>query len=432
MKRFSFLASMLGTVLFSASLSSCSSNDNEPAGTPDAPGGGGIPVAEETGLTEELEATYNQDINDFAFNALRSMAARNQGTSLIFSPVSAASVLAILNDGATGQTRQELLKVLGFGDATTKALNEYFQKLMVTAPESDTTTTLRMANAVYANKSCTFLQPFVDDLTKYYQAEAATLDFASPKAKEYINSWCNRQTEGLIPQFVDGLSPETQSMLLNAVYFKGKWVTPFDMPTQKRTFYCEDGTETEQDLMYLSEKNSQKNIYYETDSYQAVRMAYGQGKYAMTFLLPKKGVATTADIIDCLSAQWWKDLAGNLKRTTDSFYIIVPRFSVTTSDEAANLVPLLQSMGVSSLFSPTAEVPNILEGINLSLTEIRQKAVINVTEDSTEAAAVTGADTVGAGEEPQRIIYFYADHPFVYVISDVNTGVIYFAGTYQG
>lgn len=434
MKTIGFLASMLGAVLLSSSLCSCSNDDNEPAGTPVTPGGDTPPeVVEETGLTEELEAVYNQDINDFAFNALRTLAARNDGSSLVFSPVSAASVLAMLNDGAAGQTRQELLSVLGFGQASTKALNEYFLKLLVTAPEADPTTTLHLANAVFADKDCIFRQSFIEDMNQFYHAESAALDFASPAAVEYINSWCERQTEGLIPVFLNALSPDFRSILLNAMYFRGKWVTPFiSKSTSSRTFYLEDGTEKEVDMMYNDKWEGNLNRYCETDSFQAVRMAYGQGSYAMTVILPKKDVATVSDILGRLNAGSWQELGSRLKRPSELLSIGLPRFTITTSDAAENLSGVLQSMGAATLFSSSAELPGILEGINLPVSEIKQKAIIRVTEEGTEAAVVTGSLILIDDPDEPVIIYFRADHPFVYVISDVNTGVVYFAGTYQG
>ena len=428
MKVSGYTSIMMGLFVFF--VLACSNEDNVPEeNSTDTT----LETEEDSGLTEAMEIGLNNDINDFAFNAFRTMVTGQQGTSLIFSPVSAASVLAMLNDGAAGKTRQELMSVLGFNGATTKALNEYFLKLLVTAPDNDATTTLRLANAIFVDKNSTFMPSFASDMTAYYHAEATSLDFAQPTTLNYINDWCARQTEGLIPRFLEELSPELRSLLLNAIYFSGKWQTPFvSEMTSLRPFYCEDGTQKEVQLMGMDIGQGQRNDYCETESYQALRMAYGGGNYAMTFILPKKDVCTTSEVLGSLTAQTWQTLCGQLRRPSGLLNIQLPRFTVKTNDEAKDLSNILKAMGATSLFGDDADFPNILDGENLNVSKIIQESVVRVTEEGTVAAAVTGAFLDGDDGDTPEYIYFCANHPFVFFISDNRTNVIYFMGVYHG
>lgn len=154
-------------------------------------------------LTPVQEEAFNAGLNDFSFSTFRSMAAINPSASNVYSPVSVAAVLAMLNDGAAGQTRNELLQALGFGQVGTMVLNEYFQKILSAAPSADETVTLRLANAIFIDKGSSLKQAFADDMVHYYQAETASLDFTSPESVDFVNEWCSNQTEGLIPHFIE-------------------------------------------------------------------------------------------------------------------------------------------------------------------------------------------------------------------------------------
>ena len=129
-------------------------------------------------LTAEQETMFNENVNGFTFNMFRALVNKNPGQSIVSSPLSVAAVLAMLNDGAMGKTREELLQVLGFGEAKTRALNEYFQKQMNMENKYDTK--LQMSNAVFARQGFEFKPAFVEDMKKYYDAPAEVLDFSSP------------------------------------------------------------------------------------------------------------------------------------------------------------------------------------------------------------------------------------------------------------
>jgi len=422
------------TLLFAAGITSCSKSDGEETTQNTKEKEDTPQFVDDKGeaLTPAQEQAFGKSINDFTFNMFRTMAAQHPRQSLVSSPLSAATLLAMLNDGAWGQTREQLLQVLGFEGAKSRSVNEYFQKLMKETVTSGGTTKLTMANAMYVRQGYEFLSAYATDMSNYYGATAETLDFDDAKSVDYINSWCNKQSNGMIPQMVTQIPPATLSLLLNAIYFSGKWKTPFEKEqTGYGAFTQEDAKTSETEMMHLGTKDV---LFRETQDYKALQMDYEAGDFAMTLLLPSDG-KTTADIIgSVMGNDTWSALCASL--TTPEPYIVItlPRFTIETGDEAMeDLTGTLKKMGAVAMFSPSADFPNILKEDNLAVSQLRQKAKLMVTEDGTEAAAITisgldGSPMPGTPTYPT----FKADHPFVYVISNSKTGVVYFIGQYHG
>lgn len=430
MKTSIILVLMFG-LLTTVGMTSCGSDDNEETGGNSNTENSTEYIDDKGGaLTAEQEQTYNRSVNGFTFNMFRTMMAEHPQQSLVSSPLSAACVLAMLNDGAWGKTREELLQVLGFSDAKTRALNEYFQKLMKPS-EATATTKLQLANAMFVRKGSEFKPSFVDDMKLYYDAKAETLDFDSQESVRYINDWCSRKTNGLIPEMVKQISPNTIAMLFNAIYFCGKWTSPFEKEqTSHAAFTNETGSSHQVEMMV---QGTSDVGYFEGDGYKALRMDYEQGDYSMTLLLPT-GSNKVVDILGNLSDESFRALDTKYTKPDPLVIIHLPRFTVETPDETVeNLEGVLRKMGITTLWDGKAELPNILKDMSLFVSSVRQKAKIMVTEDGTEAAAITEAGLDGsAGPSPRPFPEFNANHPFVYIISNRSTGVIYFIGTYHG
>ena len=421
---------VLGLLLMATGMTSCSKSDSDDAGTKEGTETNTEFIDDKGGaLTAEQEQAFNKGVNDFTFNMFRTMNAEHPQTSLVTSPLSAATLLAMLNDGAWGKTREELLTVLGFLDAKTRGMNEYFQKLMDTTAD-DATTKLQMANAIYVRKGYEFKPAFTDDMKLYYSADVATLDFDKPETVKYINDWCSEKTHGMIPELIKELPSNALAMMIDALYFKGEWKNRFyDLLTKERTFTREDNTQCQVMTMHDSRESDD---YQETDVYQALRMDYGNGSYNMTVLLPKQG-KTVSDVVNSLTDASWSTLQSKMGYPGTLVNISLPRFAVETTDEVEDLKGILSKMGIKGIFSQTdAELPNVLNVTGLYIDQIKQKAVIKVTETGTEAAAVTYDFPCGSSGEIIIPINFDATHPFVYVISNRTTGVVYFIGTYHG
>ena len=167
--------------------------------------------------------------NDFAFNLFRK-ARGNE--SIVLSPLSITYALGMLNNGANGQTLQEINQTLGFGEAGADAINAFCQKMLIEASTLDDKTKALIANTIFVNEGLGYrLQDdFVKKVNDYYNAQPQSRDFYDGETMDVINQWASDHTEGMILSVLDeeSFKPSSVSYLLNALYFKGAWSKPFD------------------------------------------------------------------------------------------------------------------------------------------------------------------------------------------------------------
>jgi len=440
---------LFSALALSGTMVSCSSSENIDLGETKQ-------VVNMLSESEPIELTHEQVIfannnNYFTLNFLEKVNdADKSGKSFIYSPLSITYVLGMVNDAATGQTEQELEHALGFRQGGIQAVNDYCKKLIDGLPKVDNKVTLNIANALFVNKNkATLKSQYQQDMLQYYDAKAENLDFNSPSALKNINDWCNDHTNGMIPNILDDIDPETLTYLLNAIYFKADWASKFNQKnTKKEAFQPEYKDITGNPIkLPLMHQNVLVN-YLRNDIYSAIEMPYGNGYWNMTVMLPEEG-KTTHDIISYLAKIGWsKDyIEGN--RQIDHISpmygarpyevdLKLPRFETAsdTDDLDIGLIGLLEQMGIHLPFdSYFAEIPNMCENGNVYISMMRQKAKIKVNEEGSEAAAVTIAGVkFTSSMEPEEYpkATFHANRPFVYVISEASSGVILFVGKFTG
>ena len=161
-----------------------------------------LPQTRAIELTQEQKAFVAMN-NDFSFNLYRAIQAADNKKSNITSPLSVAYVLGMLNNGATSITAKEIAKVLGFGDGDKQAINNYCKALIEQAPITDPSVTLQIANIVAANQNVNLEDTYKKNVTDYYSAEVASLDFSQKSSVDYLNGWCNEKSMGMIPEIIE-------------------------------------------------------------------------------------------------------------------------------------------------------------------------------------------------------------------------------------
>ena len=361
--------------------------------------------------------------NDFACNLFRSICEQKGGdTSTIVSPISVSYVLGMLNEGADGETRQQITDVLGLGGSV-QEINEYFKKMMDEAQSVDPSVKLKNANCIYFKLGMTINPKFKADMQNYYNAHVEAINFNSSSILNKINNCCKTHTDGMIPELLKKgeLHPNRRMYLLNAVYFKASWTDQFDPEsTREIDFITLDGKTVKRPMMHRRDIIA----YGKNDLCKMLCLPYGNKAYSMVVLLPNEG-KTTDDIIRNLSAQKLKEWQSQMR--TQDVDILMPRF---TTESETHLEDILSSMGMPRAFGGDAEFPNMLKGYHdeLYVSMMKQKAKIEVNEEGTKAAATTVAEMAEIGVVFYK--YFYATRPFVYYIVEKNTGSIYFMGTY--
>lgn len=399
-------------------LSSCSQQDDQAyVFIIDPVEGSSIPITGEDSPLTRSEETLVQKSNDFAFNLLRATA--TNGKNLILSPLSITYALGLLNNGATGQTQQEISQTLGYGDAGTDEINDFCKKMLVKAAAIDTTVRVLIANNIFVNKQYELKPAFVAKAAECYFAPVMSLDFSSPEALSTINAWADKNTEGMIDRVLNELDPDVVSYLLNAIYFKGVWSQPFfEEATQDEPF----GGMKEVPMMHQRGYFS----YADTELGQLLTMPYGLGHFQMTVLLPHED-RSVSDVLGRLNSESWQQALDEMKYW--AIDLKLPRFE---SDVDMDLVKVMQQLGMQRAFTSNAEFANFCSQSTF-IGLMKQVARIKVNEKGTEAAAVTvigmemsaGPDAV----EPEYVP-FYADRPFIYVISERTTGTVFFVGQY--
>ena len=350
-------------------------------------------------------------------------ALKNNESEWIVSPLSLQLALGMLLNGAQGETATEICKTLGYNEGETAEINAWAKLMLEQLPKLDKKTDLALADAIFYNQTLTLKAPYKDAVGTNYKATLEALDFTKKKASaDVINKWCDKQTKGLIPQVLDEVDPSYLAYLINALYFKSQWREKFTKTASaNEPFYQENGSKG---MVKMMKQAGNKYQYGETETWQAIRLPYGNGNFAMTVVLPKEGhtvreVSAALGKGEIVSTLW--DVEADLW---------LPRFETKYH---IGLNDILMDMGMPLSFSPKADFKAMSEYASF-VGFIQQDAVIKVDEEGTEAAAVTviGMDATSALVEPPQKVVFHADHPFLYLITETSTGTILFAGKYSG
>lgn len=370
-------------------------------------------------LTQDEKQLVEQN-NDFAFNLFRKT---RTGASQIISPLSITYSLGMLNNGAAGQTQQEILQVLGFNDVT--AQNEFCLKMqnefLISGLVDDTKALL--SNTIFVNQGLGWqLQDgFINKAKGYYFALPENRDFNDGKTLGAINQWASDHTDGMIQEVLNEneFDPFAASYLLNALYFKGLWSDPFNIYMTGEDIF--EGGNT----VPMMQKIWDNLKYAENELYQMVWLPYGNKTYQMEIILPHEG-KTLDEVVEHLNGTNWQ-LEGQSAKVS----VKLPRFETSTE---IDLRDIMSTLGMPSVFScEEADLSNLCmdnNGENLFISNMKQVAKIKLNEQGTVAVAVTVHWTTGSdGSKP---IEFYANRPFLYVISERSTGIILFIGQYMG
>jgi len=371
-------------------------------------------------LTRAEQDLVNES-NNFAFSLFRQV---TSDKSEIVSPISITYALGMLNNGAAGETQKEINKVLGFGTAGADSINAFCRKMLTEAPTLDKLTKVMIANTIYMNKDYELKSDFINKAKTFYDAEPETRDFHDGKTMDVINQWASDHTEKMIEKVLNeqSFNPDAVSYLLNAIYFKGTWAEKFDKDNTKDETFKGYSADKQVPMMHQEHEFN----YAETDDCQALCLPYGNLAYRMTILLPKEG-KTINDVLKNLTVETWQNYQIMGRAVVD---LKLPRFE---SKSDVNLKPIMSALGMPRAFNPNlAEFPNFCN-VPTFISMMKQVARIKLNEEGTEAAAVTAIGMMESclGDEPQHV-QFFANRPFLYVISEQSTGAIFFIGQYMG
>lgn len=368
----------------------------------------------------------SRDLSTFAWGLQRQIGSVD--SNVVFSPLSIASVFAMLSVGARGETLTELRHSLAFSGedeawhASQGALLGTLAALNREASDYQNALSLRVVNDLWLQQGFDVRPKFLDILERHYHSHPQSLNFATDPeaARRHINAKIASDTSALIPELLPqgSIGGDARLVLTNALYFKSGWESSFNEgATRPEVFHAIDGSSAEVPMMRMTERFA----YARGDDWQAIRLPYEGGALEMLVLMPAAG--QFRQIAATLDAQRLDSMLQDQQRTR--IQLSFPRFSLRTS---LPLVPVLQRAGLRRIFTDAAELQGI--GDNLFVSAALHEAVINVDENGTEAAAATAAviSLTSMPVQEAEPLELRIDQPFIFVIRATASGAPLFIG----
>jgi len=370
-----------------------------------------------------VAADAASSVNEFAVDMYRELAAEDG--NLFFSPASISTALAMTWAGAGGETAMETATVLHLNSDREKVLADYSQ-LLIGLAGNDSTFTLNVANRLWGQKSFPFNPTYISQIQNYFGGGFEAMNFAAnaDRERQAINQWVANRTEDRIQDLLPAgtITGDTRLVLTNAVYFLGDWVFPFPARgTKDEDFHTAGGTTIKTPTMKLKKKL----LYYSDDSLAMLALPYLGDNLEFVVILPhdKKGLPDVEASLNTSALQ--KNIEAMSPQKMD---VHLPRLNLAQSFK---LNEVLQKLGMEKAFSEkAADFSGMSDVGGLIISSVVHKSFLKVDEKGTEAAAATGVSiAVTSMPMPSKPpTPFIADHPFLFLIRQKDTGAILFMG----
>lgn len=379
--------------------------------------------------------------NDFAFKLYDQL--RAAPGNLFFSPASIEVALAMTREGAAGNTLRQMSLLLPESTfsqplETTVDKSVYltnrFQPLETSGrqecppheklPRIGTNVTLKSANALWVDKKFPILGKFQTAVQDKYGAEIHPADFSGQPEVERgtVNRWVEEKTRDKIKNLLGpgSVTPATRLILVNAIYFKGDWLHAFEKEkTADESFWTAPAAGTNVPMMTMK---PERFGYMENESFQCLELPYLGEAVSMLIVLPKEKDGF-ARIEEGFSADALAGWTATLRK--EEVEVHLPRFKVES--QFNSMAETLAALGMTDAFNPSLADFSGISTEPLFISDVIHKAFVQVDEKGTEAAAATGV-MMRTTAMPMPPKVFRADHPFLFLIRDKETGSVLFMG----
>ncbi|KFQ31735.1 hypothetical protein N332_04248, partial [Mesitornis unicolor] len=359
---------------------------------------------------------------DFAFKFYKQIREEAGNKNIFFSPLSISAAFAMLSLGARSNTLLQLQKGLAFNmtEIEEQEIHKGFQQVLQLLNEPHQDVQLSIGNALFIDDRLNLLQKFLDDVTYFYYSEATSSNFQnSAEATKEINNYIDTKTSGKIVDLVKSLDADTVMVLVNYVLFKGYWERPFNnLSTRDDDFLLDANNSVKVKMMH---QNKVFNVHRDGElSCWVVEIPY-KGNATALFVLPDE--ESMKQVEDALLRKTVTKWIHSLKKR--KIFLDLPKFSISGTYDVKSL---FEKMGVTEVFSDHADLSGVAEDTPLKVSKTIHKALVDVSENGTEAAAVTMIEMVplSAMFPPPTHIRF--NRPFLMMIIDRNTQSMLFMG----
>lgn len=338
-------------------------------------------------------------------------------SNTLISPLSVSSALAMTANGANGQTKDEMEKVLG-SEMPLDELNKYLSSFSGSLTSGEDFK-LKNANSIWFIKDNNFNvnNEFLQTNADFYHAEIYKRAYSGEIVND-INNWVSEHTDGMIDKLLDNGDALSNIALINATAFNAVWETYyFDNFVEDGTFTDANGNE-QSATMLISEESE----YINGDNCTGFIKKYKGGKYGFAAILPDSNVSIS-DFVGSLNGDKLFKMLQNAKSTN-----VVAKMPKFEYEYSAELSEALKALGMPTAFSDSADFSGI-SGDKLLISDVLHKTKISVTEEGTRAVAATGVVMSAAPDGDKQVIL---NRPFMYMILDNETMLPLFAGIYTG
>ena len=332
----------------------------------------------------------------FQYNLLQKLIKNQPNDTIVISPLGIHLILSLVANGAENETRDEIIKTLVGENYSINELNKLNKHII------EKYKGVFIANGIFTISSPT--QEYIS-LLKEFNAMVDKL-----RSPSQVNDWVSQKTRNAIPSVISSID-NIKMLLVNAIYFKGKWVERFkEYDTVNGRFYLSNGGETFCELMKIKTYFD----YSENDYCQFIRLDYREELMCSYVILPKENIKINEFINSHFSHKTFQELVDSSSKVEVSLWL--PKVE-KKCDMKLNSV--LKELGIEKGFSAEANFSKITKEIPLKIEDVLQKTFLKINEEGTEAAEISMPFLgVGAGARIKEIIEMKVNHPFIFIITN--------------
>ena len=370
-------------------------------------------------LSSVIAENLVNSINDFGFNLLKKLPEDQKNIAI--SPYSIFTAISMTSEGANNRTLSEMRNTLMLTDSSKVAIEiKQLQKKMLDF--DDQYLNLHIANAIWLHNNFKIQSDFQKTIQREYMAELRKSDMNNTdQTLKDINGWVKLHTNNKIPSILEELDPSTRLILLNAIYFKADWNSPFTPDlTRKENFWQTEHYKIEVDMMHQISHLP----YYKDARLQALKLNYKKCNFSLLVLLPNPHTDMYS-LLQELDDLYFQKINSSFNKKA-KIDLALPHFKL---DYQKKLNDPLKKMGMELAFSDYADFSRINAKKDLYIDQIQHRAFLEVNEIGTEAAATTAvAVALKSAGPPPVPIKFYVDHPFIFILQYNPDNLILFSG----
>jgi len=364
--------------------------------------------------------TYAQGMTDFAVRLTKTCNEADAGQNVLVSPLSVIMSLAMTANGAEGETLGEMEKTFGFTAGELNAYAHSYMKMLENLPEDSGS--FELANSIWfpddsrIDVSKDFLQINAD----HFDAEMYLSPF-DDSTVQAVNAWVKEKTKEMIPEIISTVNEKTVMLLINALAFDCKWMTPYmDYDIGNRDFWVTPKKRRNVPFMYANE-----GVYLSDENAKGFIKYYKGAKFAFAALIPDEGTDVNA-YLESLSGERLRSILDNAEQCKVD--TAIPKFELEYKTELSDV---MKKMGMKRAFDDeAAEFAGLGTAANgnVFIGSVLHKTYICLDENGTKASAVTATTPETTAAKPVEIKQVYLERPFIYMIMDTETKTPFFIG----